>query len=160
MKKPLLLLGLVVVGALAFARWSMDDGDASDPALVLDRIWVDQLPTKPTDVINAFAALTQEPVGAFYSGSQWKASFELFNYKAGGNEIRIVYPQSNESEKVKVRAWTCSERGMDYCLELKGASRGVKRYRSSRGMEIGAATRPEQLLGRVESIVRHAQIGK
>jgi hypothetical protein len=156
-KKPLLILSLVIVGALAFARWLTDDGDASDPALVLDRIWVDQLPTKPTDVANAFAVLTEQPVGAFYSGSQWKASFEIFNYKASGNELRIVYPQSNDSEKVKVRAWACSKRGMDYCLELKGASRGVKRYRSRRGMEIGAATRPEQLLGRVESIIRRAQ---
>ena len=34
---------------------------------------------------------------------------------------------------------------MDYCLELTGASRGVKRYRSKEGWEIGAATRPEQL---------------
>jgi hypothetical protein len=157
-KKPLLLLSLIVVGALAFARWSMDDGDASDPALVLDRIWVDQLPRKPTDVVNAFAAVTQQPMGIFHSGSQWKASFEIFTYtyKGSGNELRIVYPQSNEDEKVKVRAWACRERGMDYCLELKGASRGVKRYRSRKGMEIGEATRPEQLRGRLESIIRLA----
>ena len=57
---------------------------------------------------------------------------------------------------MKVRAWPCRERGMDYCLELTGASRGVKRYRSKEGWEIGAATRPEQLNDRVTSIVRAA----
>ena len=43
---------------------------------------------------------------------------------------------------------------MDYCLELAGASRGVKRYRSMQGWEIGAATRPAQLLDRIASIAR------
>jgi hypothetical protein len=108
-------------------------------------------------VANAFAAVTQQPVGVFQSGSQYKGSYEIFTYKAGGNELRITYPQSNESEKVKVRAWACNERGMDYCLELRGSSRGVKRYRSRKGMEIGEATGPEQLRGRVEGFARLAQ---
>ena len=45
---------------------------------------------------------------------------------------------------------------MDYCLELRGASRGVKRYRSKTGWQIGGATRPEQLLERIAPIVRVA----
>ena len=83
-------------------------------------------------------------------------TYEVFTHKANGDRLRVVYPQSNDSETVKVRAWPCRERGMDYCLELTGASRGVKRYRSKEGWEIGAATRPEQLIDRVASIVRAA----
>jgi hypothetical protein len=156
-KKPLLLLAVAVVAALALARWwTHGSDDAADPTLVFDRIWLDELPRKPQQTFNTFVAATEEPIGLFHTGSQLKGTYEIFSYKASGDRLRVVYPQSNESETVKVRAWACRERGMDYCLELTGASRGVKRYRSKEGWEIRAATRPEQLLDRVASIVRAA----
>jgi hypothetical protein len=93
-------------------------------------------------------------MGGFHAGSQWKGSYEFFRYKVSGDQLRVTYLQTNEQETIKVRAWECKERGMDYCLELRGASRGVKRYRSKTGWEIGGATRPEQLLERIASIVR------
>jgi hypothetical protein len=152
--KQLLILSLVVVGALALVRWTGggDDGGVSEPALVFDRIWIDQLPTKPKETFHTFIAATQEPIGLFHAGSQWKGDYEVFGHSAGGDQLRVVYLQTNEKETVKVRAWRCKERGMDYCLELAGASRGVKRYRSMQGWEIRAATRPAQLLDRIASI--------
>jgi hypothetical protein len=150
-KKPLLILGLVAVGVLALARWTMRrDGDVS----VFDRIWIDQLPSKPKDTGNAFAAVTKQPLGVFQSASQYKGSFEIFSYKATGDELQVVYPQTDEKEKIKVRAWKCKERDMDYCLEVSGSTRGVKRYRSRRGWEIDESTQLEQTLSRIESIVR------
>jgi len=150
-KKPLLILGLVVVGVLALARWTMGPGgDVS----VFDRIWIDQLPSKPRDTGNAFAAVTKQPLGVFQSASQYKGSYEIFSYKASGDELQVVYPQTDEKEKIKVRAWKCKEGDMDYCLELSGSSRGVKRYRSRRGWEIDKSTELEQTLSRIESIVR------
>ena len=157
MKKSLLILGLVVVGALALVRWKMGgDGDVSEPGLVFDRVWIDQVPSKPTDTANGFAAITRQPLGIFQSASQYKGSFEIFSYKATGDELRIVYPQTDDKEKVKVRAWKCKERDMDYCLEVSGSNRGVKRYRSRHGWEIDEAARPEHMLQRIESIVRSA----
>ena len=151
MKKPLLILGLVAVGVLALARWTMRrDGDVA----VFDRIWIDQLPSTPKDTGNAFAAVTKQPLGVFQSASQYKGSFEIFSYKAKGDELQVVYPQTDEKEKIKVRAWKCKERDMDYCLEVSGATRGVKRYRSRRGWEIDESTQLEQTLSRIESIVR------
>ena len=137
MKKPLLILGLVVVGVLALARWKMGPrGGVS----VFDRIWIDRLPGKPEDTGHAFVAVTKQPMGVFQSASQYKGSFEIFSYKASGDELQIVYPQTDEKEKVTVRAWKCKERDMDYCLELSGSTRGVKRYRSRRGWEIDEST--------------------
>ena len=151
MKKPLLILGLVVVAALALAWWRMGrDGDVS----VFDRIWIDQLPSKPKDTGNAFVAVTKQPMGVFQSASQYKGSFEIFSYKASGDKLQIVYPQTDEKEKVAVRAWKCKERDMDYCLELSGATRGVKRYRSRRGWEIDESTNLEKTMSRIETIVR------
>ena len=37
---------------------------------------------------------------------------------------------------MRVKARRCSENGMDFCLELDGASRGAKRYYSREGWEI------------------------
>ena len=151
MKKPLLILALVVVGVLVLAIWTTGPvGEVS----VFDRIWIDQLPSKPRDTGNAFVAVTKQPMGVFQSASQYKGSYELFTYKANGDELQIVYPQTDDKEKVTVRASKCKERDMDYCLELSGSTRGVKRYRSRRGWEIDKSTQLEQVLSRVESIVR------
>jgi hypothetical protein len=160
MKKSLLILGLAVLGAVGLVKWmggGGDDNDASDAGLVFDRIWIDQLPTKAKDTANLFAALTEEPLGIFQYASQWKGGFELFRYQASGQQLNIVYPQTDEKEKVKARAWKCDEHDMDYCLELTGASRGVKRYRSKRGWELDGATRPEQIIDRAMSMARAAR---
>ena len=157
MKKPLLILGVVIAGAWAIARWTgagRNASDGSDPSLVLNRIWIDQLPSKPRDTANLFATISRQKIGVFQSGSQYKGGYEIFNFMAAGGELRVVYPQTDEKETVKARAWKCKERGMDYCLELTGASRGVKRYGSLDGWEIGDATRPEDLLDRTASIAR------
>jgi hypothetical protein len=160
MRKVLLTVGLLVAGVVAFAKWSGPGGDDArddDPTLVLDRIWVDRVPSKPEETMNLFAALTQQPVGVFQFASQWRGGYEIFQYKAAGKELRVVYPHTGEKEKVKARAWTCKQRDMDYCLELTGASRGVKRYYSQRGWEIDGVTRPEQLLERSAAFVHPAR---
>ena len=151
MKKPLLILGLVVVGVLILAIWTTGPrGDVS----VFDRIWIDQLPSNPKDTGNAFVAVTKQPMGVFQSASQYKGSYEVFSYKASGDELQVVYSQTDDQEKITARASRCKERDMDYCLELSGATRGVKRYRSRRGWEVDKSTPLEQVLSRVESIVR------
>ena len=151
--KPLLVVGLVVAGTFALVRWmgGGDDDSAgfSEPALVFDRIWIDQLPTKPKDTFHTFIAATQEPVGLFHAGSQWKGGYEVFAHTAGGDGLRIVYLQTNETEKVKARAWRCKEQGMDYCLELAGSSRGVKRYYSREGWEIGSAEDARKIVAKL-----------
>jgi hypothetical protein len=154
-KKSLLIVGLVAVGVLALVMWRVgSNGVVLDPGLVFDRIWIDRLPSKPTDTGNGFAAITRQPLGIFQASSQYKGSYEIFTYKPNGDALQVVYPQTNEKEKVKVRAWKCKERDMDYCLEVSGSTRGVTRYRSRRGWEIDRATPPEQVLDRMEAIVR------
>ena len=104
-----------------------------------------------------FAALTEQPIGVFQSASQFKGDYELFTYQVSGDVLRLVYPQTDDKEKVKARAWACREDGMDYCLELKGASRGVRRYRSKRGWEIGGLSRVDQIAERVAAIAGGAR---
>jgi hypothetical protein len=149
---------LVILAALtgvAFGAYRLTrSGDDKKPTaveavdgeqLVLDRIWIDHLPRNDRDTIQAFAAISEEPFGVFQAASTWKGGYELFRYEARGNELRIHYPQNNERETVRHKARACSENQMDYCLELDGGSRGVKRYYSRKGWEIEGVHSSAQL---------------
>ncbi|MDB4959750.1 MAG: hypothetical protein JWO36_7319 [Myxococcales bacterium] len=141
------LLVLAVVSTVAFAgyRWNAASS-AEDKGLAQDRVWIDHLPRGERDMINVFVLLTEHPIGAFQQTSAWKGGFEAFRYEANGGEVRAVYPQTGDREKFKVRATKCTENQMDYCLEIEGASRGVKRYYSRKGWEIDSRDRADAIV--------------
>jgi hypothetical protein len=144
--KKLLVLAIVSVVAVGGYKWrssspSSPSNTSLDNKLAFDRVWIDHVPRGERDVINVFALLTDQPFGVFQATSAWKGNFEAFRYEANEGEVRILYPQSGEREKTKVRARTCNEGQMDYCLELEGASRGVKKYYSRKGWEIDSRDR-------------------
>jgi hypothetical protein len=151
------LLAMAAISTCAFAGWRVlreDDGASAvhdDGALVLDRIWIDHVPKHDRDQISVFAAVSQESFGVFQTASAWKGHFELFRYEAHGDEIRILYPQDSHTERAKTKARRCSHQDFDYCLELDGASRGVKRYYSRKGWEIDHAPSPGELRARIEA---------
>jgi len=157
-KKKLLVLALI--STTVYGAWHLRSDSsppqASQASLVLDRIWIDHMPRNDKDMFHAFVAITEQPFGVFQETSQWKGNFELFNYEANGDELRIVYPQSGDRDKVTATANPCSEKGMDFCLELKGARRGVKRYYSMKGWEIDHAARPEDVRARIDALASTA----
>jgi len=134
MKKLMLsVMVLSTVAVVALRRGGNDSTtttEVSESKLVLDRIWIDHIPRNDRDVFNLFVAITEQPFGIFQATSQWKGQYELFQYEAHGDEMRIHYGQTGEKDRVKAKATKCNEKGMDYCLELKDSSRGVKRYYS------------------------------
>jgi hypothetical protein len=141
MKKALLAIVAVAGTGYGVYQWR----GASAPAAakqgdvaVTDRLWIDHIPKSDKDIIQIFAALTEEPIGIFQATSQWKGEFELFRYEQHGGELRMVFPQTGTRDRVKAKATECDKHGMDFCLELEGASRGVKRYYSREGWEIGS----------------------
>ena len=140
MGKKLLIVALIA-GA-GYGAWRWHDGGAARPAadagLAFDRLWIDHVPRDDKDTIHAFVALTEQPVGVFQSASVWRGSYEVYLYEARDGELRVVFPQTGDRERIRVRAQACHEHDMDYCLEIKGASRGVKRYYSRKGWEIDA----------------------
>ena len=84
-------------------------------------------------------------MGVFQAASRWKGEFELFRYEKHGDELRVVFPQTGTRDRVKARATECNRGGMDYCLELEGSSRGVKKYYSREGWDIGNVRDVERL---------------
>jgi hypothetical protein len=155
MKQALVVVALLSGAAYGTYRW-MGHGHARETAtaeLAQDRIWIDHMPKNDRDTIQVFAAITEQPVGIFQSVSQWKGAHELFLYEMNGGEMRLHYPQTNDREKVKAAARTCSENQFDYCLELSGNSRGVKKYYSRKGWEIESTTHDAKALEqRIEAI--------
>jgi hypothetical protein len=154
------LLGLVLASLAVAGIWKLRGGETETTTkrMVLDRIWVDHMPKHDRDIFHIFLAITEQPFGIFQSTSQWKGEFELFTYEAHGDEIRIVYGQTGEKEKVKAHARECDEKGFDYCLELKGNSRGVKKYYSLEGWEIDTANLDE-VRARARELIRQANPG-
>ena len=151
------LLGLAVVSVIAYTAWHRtggDDREATHANLALDRVWIDHMPKHDRDTIQVFVAITEEPFGIFQATSQWKGSFELFRYESHGNEFRIMYGQTGEREKVTTSATKCSKKDWDYCLELDGASRGVKSYYSREGWEIDGAASVDDIRVRIDSILQ------
>lgn len=152
----------VIVGALvawrarghAPARDAARIADGGDlDSLLVDRLWVDHLPRNERDVFNIFLVVSEQPVGIFQASSVWQGKYEVFQYEAQGNrKLAIEYPHTGDRDNVRATARKCSEGGMDYCLELSGASRGVKRYYSQEDWGAKTVADAEQL---VDALAHH-----
>lgn len=152
MKKALLALVVVASAGYGVYRWRSSDAPVApktDSDLVTNRLWIDHLPRGERDTIQVFAAITEEPIGVFEAASRWKGEFEFFRYEQHGDELRIHFPQTNTKDKVRAKATECNRGGMDYCLELEGSSRGVKKYYSRDGWEIGSTRDAELLINKL-----------
>ncbi|HUJ59551.1 MAG TPA: hypothetical protein VLX92_13690 [Kofleriaceae bacterium] len=136
--KTWLMLG--VLGAVGVAGWKFhaSESEATDGKILRDRIWIDHMPRSQRDMIEAFAVLSEQPVGVYNKASMWAGSFEGFRYEASGGEMRMLFPQSGAREQVRFKARRCNDRGMDFCLDITGGKHGVEHYYSREGWEIGS----------------------
>jgi hypothetical protein len=139
MKARTWLVTGALVGATAFA-WHVH-GKSADTAritdggdldsLLTDRPWIDHLPRGERDAFNVFIVISQQPVGVFQKATAWQGAYEVFTYEAQGRrKLTVAFPHTGDHDDVRAEVTECHEHGMDYCLELSGASRGVKRYYS------------------------------
>jgi hypothetical protein len=153
MRKAILfvIVAMVVVGAVSRARREAAPA-ALARQLIADRIWLDHIPRSERDTVQAFFAGSEDAVGLFGASSQWRGGYELFRYEASAGELRVVYPQTGEREKITAKARRCSERDMDFCLEIEGASRGVKKYYSRKGWEVSGGSDRREIEARVEAL--------
>jgi hypothetical protein len=108
-----------------------DIADGQLDQRLTDRLWIDHMPTSERDVFNVFMVMADQPVGAFQKASAWQGQYEIFTYQAkGSGGFAVEFPHTGDRNTVRAKVTECNQGGMDYCLELGGASRGVKRYYS------------------------------
>jgi hypothetical protein len=120
--------------------WRVWQKHANDTKLVFDRLWVDHEAKNGKDVFQVLVVHGEHPVGHFAQQTFWKGQWEGFHYHVvPRHEGRLDLLRPDEKpERVTMLARACSDSGFDYCLELEGSSRGVKRYYSKKAWEFKA----------------------
>jgi hypothetical protein len=132
------LLWLIVL-ILLYVGWRYFRGDAGpanesprgeNPALLLDRVWIDSEPKAYTDYINAMVALSDVPLGVFQKASAYHMTLEIFEFHRDGAKVRLRFPQTDTNKKFGYTIRTCNELPpFDLCLDLnKNPWGGPKRY--------------------------------
>lgn len=133
----LALVALCTAGLAATGCTS--DRETSDAKLLVNRIWVDKLPKKETDYFELLVLVQDDPVGLFRRASQYEGDYALFRYEVRGDDkLQLMFPQNKSKHEAKYKARACDEKDFDYCLDLDGAPRGVKRYLSRKEWELDA----------------------
>src|SRR6266545_2260392 len=91
-----------------------------DPALLLDRVWVDSKPEKYTDFSHFMLAISNAPIGLFQKASAYQATTELFEYKRRGDVLGFHFPQSGKKRETRFQIRECRDLPpFDLCLELR-----------------------------------------
>ena len=140
-KRPWVLVVMIaLLGAAAWTWWP--HGTSRDERVaVANRVWIERLPASDRDAVDALIVIDDEDndlaAGVFQRSSVWQGRYEIFTFERDGDRLALTFPQTGTHETVQARARRCNERGMDYCLELTGSSRGVTRYVSKKGWELG-----------------------
>jgi hypothetical protein len=152
MRKILIVAAVAGASGVAY-QWQSSEGTpktAQHESLLKDRLWLDHVPRHDKDLVHLFVVLSPKkshggPRGGFAYQSQWQGSFEAFRYEKAGETMRVIFPQNGDRETLTVQASKCNEGRMDYCLEVSGSSRGVKRYYSRKGWEVKSVDEAESL---------------
>ena len=132
-----LILGAVVVTAVYGAyRWQHESQERPRN-LAFNRIWVDHLPTSERDPVHVFAAFPRWAQGGFALETRWHGEVERYRFEIEGDELAAVFPWTGDRERIRLRAYRCDEKDMDYCLEVSGSKRGTTKYYSRNGWEKG-----------------------
>ncbi len=147
MKSSTKWLVLLIILILLYLGWkylwpgggsvSSDQAKAEDPALLLDRVWIDSKPDKYTDYVHAALFLDDIPMGLFQKASAYHVILELFEFKRDGNQVRIHFPQTDKKKKFTYKVTRCDDLPpFDLCLTLsKHPWDGPKRYYGMREAE-------------------------
>jgi hypothetical protein len=138
MRKTIVAL---LICSLAALVWRAHDRD--DQGLAFDRFWVDHLPRDAKEKFQTVVLSRRNRFGVFGAQTPWLGQWEAFRFNPRDNgKLEVVFPSSDERETVNVRARKCDEGGFDYCLELTGSSRGVRRYYSKRAWDQSGMQNP------------------
>ncbi len=133
MKTAFLAFAIVGTGWLLWPNGDNGDRDAHRGGSELfDRVWVDHLPRAPKEKVDVLIVLREMGnLGVFQHTSAYEgryASFEWTSEGAGALAITMLQTEKESSVRYKVSREGCEP--FDWCLEVKGAPQGGKRYGS------------------------------
>lgn len=129
-----------LVSAFALlAAWQLWPSSDSHEALrgdqlstLVNRVWIDAIPSNERDLVDVFAMLDEQQIGLFSKNSAFQGDWSAFGWRnksKGGLVFVSLQDDSHHHVTAKVRKGeVCAP--FDYCLKLKGAPRGAKSYGS------------------------------
>lgn len=93
------------------------EGDAS-PRLLLNRLWFDELPEKPTDSVDLWIFLAGG-IGLHEKGSSYRAAIDLFEFERQGGRLEGRYLHDRKPLKTAFAVRSCDDHEpFDLCLTL------------------------------------------
>jgi hypothetical protein len=136
---------LLVVSLLAACGSSAtSDAVPADEArkLLIDRNWLDRMPETERDRLHVYRFVPNMGGGVYQDRTLYKGTFELFKFKATGDEIKFDLPETKE----KVRSAYAIEpvtgpKPFDLRLTIYESPRGPKVYygmRNENGQDLEA----------------------
>jgi hypothetical protein len=135
-------IALACTALAALGGCSTSEATAEDPALVLDRVWLDSRPTVPTDYAQAAYLVPDPSVGLFQRASAYEMRAELFEYRRDGRTLALTFPQTGKTARVSFTVTACRTLPpFDLCLDLsENPWGGPKRYFGMRSQDEDDAT--------------------
>jgi hypothetical protein len=123
-----------LTGVTVLALSGCTPGRGEDPSLLLDRVWFESQPAKPTDYVHVLFLLSYPSVGVFQRSSAYDFHFEQVDYKRSGESMKLTFPQTGKEDEVTFTVTACNALPpFDLCLDLSGNPwGGPKRYYAKR----------------------------
>ena len=143
------ILVLVLIVFVAWWYWSNDKESESQITQIeeleplVDRLWIDHIPTTEREKVDFFLMLQEPTIGVFSKSSAYEGDWASFEWGLDGG-LHLVMLQNDKKHKLKasiLKGAACAP--FDYCLKLKGAPRGSKRYGSMEDWVINSNELPD-----------------
>jgi hypothetical protein len=125
-------LAFVLVAALAAcSSSSQSTAVPADEArqLLIDRNWLDRMPESEKDRLHVYRFVPKMGGGVYQDRTLYKGTFELFKFKATGDEIHFDMPETKQKvvSAYKIETVTGPE-PFDLRLTIFESPRGPKTY--------------------------------
>ncbi len=130
---------LLLTAALATGACSRGTSQALPPdearALLIDRSWVDRLPSKVDDKLHVFRFTPSMGGGVYQDRTIFAGTFELFGFEQDGRSIRFNLLHTGDRKICRFVIEPLKEKGpegVDLKLTIEGSPRGASVYYSWR----------------------------
>lgn len=142
--------GLLASLALSLTACAPRAGE--DPSLLFDRVWIDSIPSKPTDYAHVAYLLPEPAIGIFQRASNYEIRAEQFEHRREGQTLTLTFPQTGKKAEVKFEVTACQDLPpFDLCLDLTDNPwGGPKRYHGKRQQDDGDEAARKRMRARLE----------